>query len=316
MVPQWVEVYQVGIAWYSTQMNSPASPLSGVSVPPATLTTPSGIKIHNIQTGYVAVKTAHREFNGADGLGFPTLMLDPNWTEWLPIHTWVIEHPEGVIVIDTGESAAASDLNSNYFECNRGDNFIYRSILRLAVSPEDEIASQLRTLNIPTNEVRWIVQTHLHSDHMDGLVHFPNSNVLVSPVDYPESIGVVTCNFPDNFDPTLVQFIDEAIVDFPNSYRLTRAGDVIIVPTPGHSNGHQSVILVDGDIHYFFAGDTSFDVPQLLDDKIAGIVSDPSQSRSTLAQIRSYTQTYNTVYLPSHDADSRNRLLNGITVQN
>jgi glyoxylase-like metal-dependent hydrolase (beta-lactamase superfamily II) len=78
--------------------------------------------------------------------------------------------------------------------------------------------------------------------------------------------------------------------------------------------GHQSVILRDGDLHYFFAGDTSFDDDQLANIDTAGIVADPSQSRETLGHIQSYCLAFNTVYLPSHDPASRDRLLsNSIT---
>jgi putative intracellular protease/amidase len=35
------------------------------------------------------------------------VFVDRHWTEWLPICAWVVEHPEGVIVVDTGETARA-----------------------------------------------------------------------------------------------------------------------------------------------------------------------------------------------------------------
>ena len=33
------------------------------------------------------------------------MLFDPEWSEWLPIYVWVIEHDEGVILVDTGETA-------------------------------------------------------------------------------------------------------------------------------------------------------------------------------------------------------------------
>ena len=43
----------------------------------------------------------------------PGVLARPNWTERLPIYAWTIEHPEGVIVVDTGETARTSD--AGYF---------------------------------------------------------------------------------------------------------------------------------------------------------------------------------------------------------
>jgi N-acyl homoserine lactone hydrolase len=63
------------------------------------------MRIHAIQTGTVAIK--QRQVRGAGqrvGRRLNTL-LDRVWTDPLPIYVWVIEHPEGIIVVDTGETA-------------------------------------------------------------------------------------------------------------------------------------------------------------------------------------------------------------------
>ncbi|MBZ0299172.1 MAG: N-acyl homoserine lactonase family protein, partial [Anaerolineae bacterium] len=63
------------------------------------------MNIHAIQTGTVQVKTRQRAGSGSGPLRLIHTLLDPNWTKPLPIYAWVIEHPEGVIVVDAGESA-------------------------------------------------------------------------------------------------------------------------------------------------------------------------------------------------------------------
>ncbi|MDX1995319.1 MAG: N-acyl homoserine lactonase family protein [bacterium] len=285
--------------------------------PPVSVTTPTGLRLHSIQTGWVAVKAAHRQFTGPDGTGLAAIALDPRWTEWLPIHTWVIEHPEGMIVIDTGETARMAE--KDYTTCDPGTNFFYRSFLRFNVTPEEEIGAQLRTLGIPPAEVRWVVQTHLHSDHVGGLSAFSQSDVLVPSQDYPSALGTLYCRYPDWLNPTRVEFtpghLPGHLPHFPRTKSLTRAGDVLIVPTPGHTEGHQSVVLLDGDTTYFFAGDTSFTEAQLLAGKLGGIALKPREGRETMRQIRAYAGSRPTVYLPSHDPDSRRRLLEQATIQ-
>ena len=51
-----------------------------------------------IQTRTVDIKTAHRVRKPG---GLIRVFADSTWTEWLPIYTWVIDHPEGVIVVDS-----------------------------------------------------------------------------------------------------------------------------------------------------------------------------------------------------------------------
>ncbi|MGB7339844.1 MAG: N-acyl homoserine lactonase family protein [Phototrophicaceae bacterium] len=296
--------------WATSQNNSPDVPLQGLQIAPATLTTASGINIHHIQTGWVAVKQAHRAYDGLDGTGILAIAMDKSWTEWLPISTWAIEHPEGVIVIDTGETARANQ--PNYYQT--GDDVFYKSFLRFAVTPEDEIGSQLQGLGIPPQEVRWVIQTHLHGDHMGGMRSFPNAEFIISPLDYPRSTGALPYHYPDWLAPTLVDFSGESLIGFDGSYAVTQLGDVLVVPTRGHSNGHQSVILRDGDLSFFFAGDTTFDDEQLRQITTAGIVADVQTSRHTLDRIQSYVQSTPTIYLPSHDHNTRLRLLNQTTM--
>ena len=273
----------------------------------ATLTTSSGIRIHNVQTGWVAVKASHRQYSGLEHVRYAAIALDPDWTEWLPINTWVIEHPEGVLLIDSGETARIND--PQYTNCDPSTGFVYRHLLRFDVQPQDELIIQLEQINLEQRAVRWLVQTHLHSDHMGSMIHFLNSEVLLSPRDYPSSLGTLPCQYSPNMHPTLVQFQPYPISGFERAHPLTKAGDIFIVPTPGHTDGHQSVILRDGDYSYFFAGDTSFTQAQLLANQIGGIVSSPSQARTTYQHIRAYSREHPTVYLPSHDPESRERLL-------
>lgn len=298
--------------WYENLMAAPNSPREGVAAPPTTITTSDGLKIHHIQTGFVAVKRVHREYDGPDGQGILAIATAREWTEWMPITAWAIEHPEGVLLVDSGEIPQAS--NPTYYACDPGSAFFYSSFLRFSVTPEEEIAAQLAGLGIQPRDVRWVAQTHLHGDHIHGLKHFDRAEVFVSPLDYPTSLGAVPCLYPDWLAPTLVEFTPDDLPGFGRSRRITSAGDVVIVPTPGHSGGHQSVLLRGGDKSYLLAGDASFDQTQLLNGATAGIAADPAASRRTLATIRDYCAAVPTVYLPSHDPETPIRLAAGQTI--
>ena len=63
------------------------------------------MKISALQTGTVAVKEVQREGHGRGPARIVNVLRAKQWTEPLPIYVWVVEHPEGVIVIDTGENA-------------------------------------------------------------------------------------------------------------------------------------------------------------------------------------------------------------------
>ncbi len=96
----------------------------------------------------------------------PICSLDKDWTEWLPIYVWVIEQGNGVVLVDTGETARVHELGYH----PRWHPF-YRRAARFKVAPEDELGPQFRTLGIKPSDVRDVILTHLHTDHAGGLAH-------------------------------------------------------------------------------------------------------------------------------------------------
>jgi hypothetical protein len=67
------------------------------------------VKIHAVQTGTVQVHERQRSGEGRGIVRFARTLLDRRWTEPLPINAWIIEHSEGLIVVDTGETARTAE---------------------------------------------------------------------------------------------------------------------------------------------------------------------------------------------------------------
>jgi glyoxylase-like metal-dependent hydrolase (beta-lactamase superfamily II) len=127
------------------------------------------MKIHAIQTGAVALTSAWREGVGHGRRRLLHAIVDRKWTEPLPINAFAIEHPEGVIVVDTGEDARASE-RSYFARWHPG-----LRAFREWVEPEQEIGPQLERLGIRPADVRWVVLTHLHTDTLAGCTTFPTT---------------------------------------------------------------------------------------------------------------------------------------------
>lgn len=271
------------------------------------------MKIHIIQTGTVQVKERQREGEGHGVMRFLNTLRDAAWTESLPINAWVIEHPEGVIVVDTGETARVSE--PGYFPSWHA---YYRFGVRMHVEPEEEIGPQLQSIAIPPEDVRWVVLTHLHTDHAGGLHHFPKSTMLVCRTEYHAAEGFLgkmrgylPHRWPAWFGPQQVDFGSGSVGPFAESYTLTEAGDVRLVPTAGHSSGHLSVIVDEGDHTIFFVGDTSYTEQNLVDEVVDGVSSLGEGEQAALMAIRrikEYARQAPLVYLPSHDPGSGERL--------
>ena len=147
------------------------------------------MRIHAIQTGRVQIKMSQIDGRGHGLRRQLAPLTDPVWSPWLPTYAWAIEHPEGVILVDTGSSTKLKELPRwhPYF----------RYAVRFDIDGEQEVGPQLRALGIGPRDVTRIVMTHLHIDHDAGLGFFPYSQVLASrmrcgaPPASPDGCGAI-----------------------------------------------------------------------------------------------------------------------------
>jgi glyoxylase-like metal-dependent hydrolase (beta-lactamase superfamily II) len=274
------------------------------------------MKIHAIQTGTVAIKPRQVEGVGHGTRRQLNMFLDRDWTEPMPIYAFAIEHPEGVIVVDTGETARVKE--PGYLP--RWHPF-YRFGLREWIAPEQEIGPQLQRLGIEPGDVRRVVMTHLHVDHAGGLHNFPNSEILVSRAELELASGwrgrmrgYLNNHFPAWLDPTVVELPTTAYGPFPRSMRLTEAGDVTIVGLEGHTPGHMGVVVEEDDQVVLLAGDSSYNEELMLRGAVDGISPDEAAARLTHERIRALAAAKPTVYLVAHDPQTGERLAQRRTV--
>ena len=271
------------------------------------------VRIYPLRTGSVRVKEAQCARKPGGPL---RVLVDPQWTDPLPIYAWLIDHPEGPIVVDTGETCRAMD--DGYFPSWHP---YYRWAVEMDVGEEDEIAHRLTLLRIAPSEVRTVVLTHFHTDHAGGLHHFPKSRIWVSSGELAIArgfLGRIRGYLPNRWPSGLafreIPFGREAFGPFQAAYPLTRSGDVTIVPTPGHTPGHVSVIVTIDGVGYFLAGDASYSERALLEKRPDGVTTDPWKAVDTLERILLFSRQRPLVYLPAHDPESVSRLETGRTL--
>jgi N-acyl homoserine lactone hydrolase len=266
------------------------------------------MKLHAIQTGTVRIKSAQVEGRGRGLRRRLAPFADRHWTEWLPTYAWVIDHPEGVIVVDTGQGPHLLDSGKSLHPYLRWE-------VAFRVDPEEEVGPQMRALGIGPRDVKQVVLTHLHVDHDGGLAHFPHSEILVARGELRTARGWVgrlrgylPNRWPSWFSPVPLDLAAEPWGPFAASRRLTKAGNVIAVATPGHTADHLSVVVEDEGTTVFLAGDTSYDEQRMLAGQVDGVSANDDLASATLDAIKHLARTRPTVYLPTHDPESAGRL--------
>jgi N-acyl homoserine lactone hydrolase len=268
------------------------------------------MRIHAIKTWTVSLTTRWREGAGRGPLRFVNTLVDRDWTEPLPIYAFAIEHPEGVIVFDTGETARVNE--PGYFPRWHP---VFRRAVRMDIEPEQEIGPQLEALGIAPREVRRVVLSHMHTDHAGGLHHFEGVETLVARADLEVAKGFAgrLRGYPSNrwpawFDPTLIDLPAEPYGTFERSMPLTDAGDVRLVGIPGHTPGQMGLVVEEGDDVVLLGADSAYTQDAMLRGILDGVSPDLEAERRTHDAIRAFAAERPTVYLPSHDPETAARL--------
>ena len=270
------------------------------------------VKVHLVSAGSVAVKTKFRDARRKGWLAMLDFILDKHFTEWLPIWVMIIEHPEGIFVIDTGE---ITDVNKTDYFKSSGlfAKWFDTSQFKFSITRDEEIDMQLNALGIKTDQVKTVVLIHLHFDHTDGVKYFPSAEIIVNKHEWEKPFGDLPKLYPSWFSPTLVE-LSEAYDMFSNVKYLTKAKDIMLVHTAGHTYGHCSVLLRTNEADIFFAADVSYSQQQLLDEKFPGNYADNNLAFKTYRTIKAYSKDHPLVFIPSHEAAAANRFKKLITL--
>ncbi len=195
----------------------------------------------------------------------PRRYLPGGWSdETLPVNVFVVEHPAGLCVFDAGQAARAS--RPGYLP--RWHPFL--RLARFELSEGDEAASQLTRAGLDVSRVRWVVLSHLHTDHVGGIDSFLRAEVLVSGTEWRRATGVggrlrgyLPQHWPESIQPRLVEPTGPAVGPFAGSHDVAGDRSMLIVPTPGHTPGHVSLLVDTGSQRYLLAGDLSHDPADL-----------------------------------------------------
>lgn len=192
--------------------------------------------VHCLRTGVVRQRT------GARGIG---RYLWAGWREdALPVNAFLVEHAAGLCLFDAGQTARAAE--PGYLP--RWHPFLRLS--RFELEPAHEIGAQLAALGFVPADVRWVVLSHLHTDHVGGLEPFRGAEILVGRTEWMRAQriagrlrGYVPQHWPDGAQPRLLDLRTDGFGPFPGSFDLALDGSLVIVATPGHTPGHASLLV-------------------------------------------------------------------------
>jgi N-acyl homoserine lactone hydrolase len=131
---------------------------------------------------------------------------------------YLIDHPDGPVLFDTGIAEGHAETEQLYRPTRRS------------------LDEALAIAGVSTSDVRAVVNCHLHLDHCGGNPRFPGTPIFVQETEFDAAHHEEDYPIP-------------ALYDFPGAAYEVHGGEadvaagLRIVPTPGHTRGHQSMIV-------------------------------------------------------------------------
>ncbi|MCW3842984.1 MBL fold metallo-hydrolase [Micromonospora yasonensis] len=169
------------------------------------------------------------------------------------------------------------------------------------------LPDELAWVGIDPADVDTVVLTHLHEDHfgwsvgLDGTPVFPNARYVVQQRE------VAALPAGDAARSYVVDPLRAAgqLDEVDGVTRLAAApragGSVRVVPTPGHTPGHQSVVLDDGHDQVVVTGDVLVHAVQLIDPAVAyRYEADPDLARRTRERLLAEARARGAVLATAH----------------
>jgi N-acyl homoserine lactone hydrolase len=228
---------------------------------------------------------------------------------WLPIPAFVVEHPgAGPVLVDTG--LGASVVEDPKASLGR----LMGSTAKLRVTADQNVPAQLRALGIDPGDVRTVVMTHLHYDHTSGLSEFPGRTIVVDRREWEAARGPRPLLQGYNHRHLEVdadwQTIDEdtpaeGFATFGRTFDLFGDGSVRLISTPGHTAGHQSLLLRTAAHEVLLAGDAVYTHANLHGETEPLLAADRHLLRRSRDELARFAErTPSALLIPGHDPDA------------
>jgi glyoxylase-like metal-dependent hydrolase (beta-lactamase superfamily II) len=151
----------------------------------------------------------------------------------MPVAAFLVEHPKGNLVFDTGMHPELETTTERLKSTER--------LFDIEQAPQWTLAGQLTAAGVAPDDVNIAVLSHLHFDHAGGLAQLPAARVVVQHDEWAAAFADDLVAFgvfnPADFD------LGHDRLEIDGEHDVFGDGSVRVIPTPGHTAGHQSLLL-------------------------------------------------------------------------
>ncbi|MBX3230448.1 MAG: MBL fold metallo-hydrolase [Labilithrix sp.] len=225
----------------------------------------------------------------------------------------VVRHAKGTVLVDAG---ASTSYDAEIEPYSGKDRAFYEAIPAM-MKPRAPLPAVLAGMGIRADEITSFLPTHVHVDHVGGMMDMPDVPVLLTPPEaelvrrgLDETLFEIVPAHARRLAPLVkeIELTDQPHEGFARSFDPFGDGTIVVVPLPGHTPGSVGVFLDLHDGHpIFHVGDTVSTLAQLEAGEPKGFLmadtdSDPDATLERVGDLRALAaRAPNVRILPAHD---------------
>jgi N-acyl homoserine lactone hydrolase len=212
----------------------------------------------------------------------------------VPYHVYLIDHPKGFVLFDTGaHPSLATDPVVRLGPA--------AAAFDVHMGPGDGIAERLRSVGVEPGDVAHVVQSHLHYDHAGGIEFLPQASF------YVQRRELQFAHWPPAYQRDLYVPADFAHpvhwVELTGKLDLFGDERVVVFPTPGHTPGHQSLLVQLDDEAVILGGDMAYSSVKMQQRRIPGVVWCPDRLVESWERVEALQARHGARLILTHELD-------------
>ena len=216
-----------------------------------------------------------------------------------PYFIYVITHPQGTVLFDSGvHPAMRTDPESRLGEV--------AGSFQVQMTADDHIERRLATIGMKPSDIDIVAQSHLHFDHAGGLEWVRHAPVLVQRDELEFALDPPIYQRDIYVQADFVHDLDWQQLD--GDHDIFGDGRVVVLSTPGHTRGHQSLMVkLDSQVVILLA-DAAYLLAKMRARLLPGILWSPDAMIATWDRVEALEREHEALLMTTHDLDYEERV--------
>jgi glyoxylase-like metal-dependent hydrolase (beta-lactamase superfamily II) len=226
----------------------------------------------------------------------------------------VLRHPQhGWLLWDTGYAPRMLDATSSF------PFSLYRRATPLRLDARLAVVAQLSRWHLSPGDIRSIILSHFHADHIAGLLDFPDATLIASEAAYEDVASrrgfralqraFIPNLLPKDFLKRAQLFSDFAGPFLPalgSTHDLFNDGSLLLISLPGHARGQIGLLARTTRGRVLFAADGCWLRRSIYEQRPPSritqlVVDDPHAVRTTITHLHDFLRvSSDVIVIPSH----------------